>query len=666
MTPKADAIAKIALPWYKNAGKLVTAGASTGAALVSIIAFLTSYGFVGESESHKTIGNLGAAWVGIRPSVDTATSIGDTLHLAATITDKSGSVLIGAKPFWTSELPGVAVVLPDGSVIAKGPGRTTITVAVGNVVARAQVVVRPRVASVEVLADSGDSAIVVNEGARRALRVRARDARGHPMHVQDVAWSADDSSVATVDSTGTVLGEEPGRTIVMARVMGVQGHAAVTVAQAPAALKAVAGASQWAPAGDALPQQVVVRVTSRSDRPVEGAMVRFRLADGAGRVNPEAALTDADGRARTAWTLGELPGRQTLLASVEQVDSALAIVAEAEPLASNTRVAPLAETPMAGAGQSLAAPAGVRVTDSTGRALVGVPVSWIALDGGSAEAVEARTDSLGEARVKWSLGPRAGRQRLRVQVGAGRGEDAVMPVTLTADALAGAPAAVTVVSGDAQRGVAGARLARPVVLRVVDSARNGVAGLSLALAPAGGSVPDTVAQTDSTGTARIQWTLGRAMGEQTLSVRVAGIPKPLRLTARAVPGAAANVAFDDAPGARGVHKLVALVTDEYGNPVPEARLRLSASAGSVSPERAVSDASGRVAVTWRPGPRGGEQKLTARVVGSVAKGEFVAEIASAQPAPKAAPVKAPATKAAKPNVARPAAKGTKPTAKRRD
>jgi hypothetical protein len=381
-------------------------------------------------------------------------------------------------------------------------------------------------------------------------------------------------------------------------------------------------------------------------------------------VNPEAVLTDADGRARTAWTLGELPGRQTLLASVEQVDSALAVVAEAEPLGSNTRVAPLAESPMAGAGQALAAVAGVRVTDSTGRALVGVPVSWVALDG-AAQAVDARTDSLGEARVKWTLGPRAGRQRLRVQVGSGRGEDAVAPLTLTADALAGAPAALTVTSGDAQRGVAGAPLPRPVVIRVVDAAKNGVAGLSLSLAPTAGAVADTVAQTDSTGTARIQWTLGRSMGEQTLAVRVAGIPKPLRVTARAVPGAAANVAFDDADGAKGAHKLVALVTDEYGNPVPNARLRLSASSGSVSPERAVSDAQGRVTVTWRPGSRGGEQTLTARVVGGVAKGEFVTQAATALPAARSAPAKpAPTAKAAKPNLTKPAPKGAKTAPKR--
>lgn len=665
MSQRLPAIPTPLLPWYRHAGKVVMAAASTGAGLVSIFTFLYSYGVVGESESHKTIGNLGAAWVGVQPRSDTASAVGDTLHLAATITDRNGAVLVGARPLWTSDHPEVAEVLADGSVIAKGPGRSTVTVAVGTLTARAQVLVRPRVATVEVAAEKGDSTIVVPEDGRRPLRARGLDVRGHAVHVQEVVWRADDSTVAAVDSTGAVSGVAPGRTIVTATIAGVQGHAAVTVAPAPAALVALAGGSQWAPAGEALPQQVLVRVTSRRDRAVEGVLVRFRLADGAGRVAPEAALTDADGRVRAAWTLGALPGRQTLLASVDNVDSALTIVAEAEPVAANTRVAPLAESPMAAAGERLPAPAGVRLTDSTGRALVGVPVTWTALDGGVAEAVDARTDSTGAARVNWTLGPRAGAQRLRAQVGAGRGADPVKPVTLTADALPGAPASLVAVSGDAQRGTAGAALARTLVVRAVDGSGNGVAGVALALAPSAGSVPDTVAHTDSTGTARVRWTLGRAAGEQELAVRVAGLAQPLKLTARAAPGAAANIAFDDASSGRGAHKVAALVTDEFGNPVADVRVRLTASAGRVTPERAVTDAKGRVSVTWQPGPRGGEQTLTARVLGrDVVAGQYVVLVSGGAGTRAAKPSLAPTAPSAKPT-AKPAARSAKPAAAKR-
>ena len=141
MTPLLNPAPSAATPWYRQASKLVTAGASTAAACVSIFSFLYSFGVVGKSEAHRTIGSLGVAWVGVRPAVDTATAIGDTLHLAATITDRAGAILVGTSPAWSSENPGVALVRNDGSVVAQGPGTTTITVAVGGLVARSRIVV---------------------------------------------------------------------------------------------------------------------------------------------------------------------------------------------------------------------------------------------------------------------------------------------------------------------------------------------------------------------------------------------------------------------------------------------------------------------------------------------------------------------------------------------
>src|SRR6476619_5163867 len=124
--PQMPAVAKKA-QWFKHAGKLVTIAASSGAALVSIFTALYSYGIIGSSESHQSIGNLGASWVGLRPAIDTASAIGDTIHYAATITDKNGSILVGARPVWTTGDSSIAVVLQDGSVVSRGPGRTMVS-----------------------------------------------------------------------------------------------------------------------------------------------------------------------------------------------------------------------------------------------------------------------------------------------------------------------------------------------------------------------------------------------------------------------------------------------------------------------------------------------------------------------------------------------------------
>lgn len=661
-------------PWYTSAGKVVAAAASTGAALVSVISFLFSYGVLGKSESHKSIGNLGAAWVGLRPAFDTAFAIGDTLHLAATVTDDNGSILVGAKPTWVSENTKIVTVLRDGSVIAQGPGSATVTVSVGDIIARSHITVRQRVVSVAVFGVGGDTTPVIPEGEQRPLRAEPRDVRGHPIEGLAAQWHIDDTTVAELDTGGVITGKIAGRTIVSAGIDGISGHTAVTVVATPAAIAPVAGASQRATVGSLLAQAIVVRVTSRRGRPVQGTLVKFHPSDGLGSVEPEATLTDADGRARTLWTLSDVPGRQTLLASVERVDSALAIVAEADPVAANTRIIALSEDLTGGAGQPLGDPVAIRLTDSTGRALPDVPVTWLALDGGTAEPVDARTDSLGQARARWLLGPKAGPQRIRAQVGQASGKRAIPPATITATALAGAPVGIVVVSGDEQRGTVGTALPKPLVVRVVDAANNGVADAALLLTPSQGTVRDTVIETDSTGVARIRWTLGRSAGEHALALHMDGLKKILKVSAHAAPAAPANLSFDDAPAStapRGKKTLIALVTDAFGNPVPDARVQFSTRSGSVTPVRAVSDARGRVKLTWTTSTRAGDKSVSGTVQGTDVRGTFYAQPAhgevrqagepsAAKPAPttQSPPAKAPAKKASTtkaPSASKPAA-----------
>ena len=629
---------------FQKVGKIVALAASTGAALVTVVTALYSYGVIGKAESHNSIGNFGAAWVGLRPSLDTAFAIGDTAHYAATITDKNGSILVGARPTWTTGDSSIAVVRADGSVIARGPGTTTVSVVVGALVAHSKVMVRQRVASVAVTNAPADSFVVVPEGSELKLNALAFDSRGHLVNGRGVEWSADDSSVAALDKGGVLSANNTGRTYVSAKIDGTSGRMGVSVISTASSFALVAGTNQRALAGNALPQQVVVRATNRRGGPASGQMVTFKLADGQGTVDPRSAVTDADGRARATWTLGDYPGRQTLLASVEKVDSALAIVAEADPVVANTRVAALVDQLSGRAGEMLADSVAVRVTDSTGRALADIPVRWTVDDGGAVEATSARTDSLGVARAHWTLAKKTGTQTLRAQVGIGSGARGIPPVAISALALAGAPTGIVVVSGDVQRAAAGAALARPIIVRVVDANGSGVANTSLTLVPSGGSVPDSVLQTDAHGMAKARWTMGRSAGEQSLAVRVEGVKKLLKLTAQATPAAAANLSFDDAPApashAKAKEKsrhLFAVVTDVYGNPVPDAKVMFSTRSGTVTPARAVSDTRGRAALTWTPGAKAGEQTLTGVVRSTDVKGSYTIEIGGAahEPTPRA-------------------------------
>jgi len=625
--------------WIKHTAKVVAVAASSGAALVSIFTALLSYGVIGQTESHQSIGNMGASWVGLRPAIDTATALGDTVHFAATVTDRNGSILVGARPTWTTGDPNIASVLQDGSVIARGPGRTMVSVVVGKLVAHSTVIVHQRVANVDVGRASGDSIIILPEGAELQLRARAMDARGYPIAGLEATWHIDDSSVAALDSTGLLTGKAAGRTMIGARIDGVADRTSVSVVTPASAIALVAGVNQRAIAGKTLPQALVVRATNRHDAPAAGKKVTFRLAEGQGSVDPASAVTDADGRARAIWTLGADPGRQTLFATVENVDSALAILAEADPVASNTRVTSMVERLSGPAGELLSDSVAVRVTDSTGRSLPDVPVRWTPIDGGSVEVASARTDSLGVASARWTLAPKTGTQRLRAQIGVGPGLG-IPPVTINALALAGAAVSIVASAGDNQRAPAGAELPKALVFRVLDANGSGVAAAALALSPSGGILSDTALLTDSSGVARIRWTMGHSAGDYSMAVHVEGVKQLLKVVARATPAAAANLAFDDVPGdkrSRGLAKskrLFALVTDVYGNPVPDARVTFSVKSGTVSPTRAMSDAKGRAALTWKLGSKAGEQTLKGVVRGTDVTGEYVTQVGPREPLAK--------------------------------
>ena len=118
-------------------------------------------------------------------------------------------------------------------------------------------------ANVEVGRATGDSVIVLPEGAQLQLRARPTDARGFAIAGLEPTWHIDDNSIATLDSSGLVTGRSAGRTQIVASVAGVTGKAGVSVVTPATAIALVAGTNQRALAGNALPQAVVVRATNR-------------------------------------------------------------------------------------------------------------------------------------------------------------------------------------------------------------------------------------------------------------------------------------------------------------------------------------------------------------------------------------------------------------------
>ncbi|MGA9838609.1 MAG: Ig-like domain-containing protein, partial [Gemmatimonadaceae bacterium] len=78
------------------------------------------------------------------------------------------------------------------------------------------------------------------------------------------------------------------------------------------------------------------------------------------------------------------------------------------------------------------------------------------------------------------------------------------------------------VSGDGQSAAAASALANPLVVRVLDSHGNGVAGVTVGwtVAAGGGAVSPASSTTDSTGAAQATLVLGPAPGLNTVTAQV--------------------------------------------------------------------------------------------------------------------------------------------------
>ncbi|MGZ8392368.1 MAG: Ig-like domain-containing protein, partial [Gemmatimonadales bacterium] len=441
---------------------------SAGAGLVSILSYTHSIKAKLDPDSVAVSGLTAVRWVGVTPALDTASSIGDTINLAVTATDPRGNALLGAPTVWTSSDSIVASVDSAGTVVARSTGTAAIAVTVGRKVATAHVVVRQEPAEVRIV---GDSILRVPEGERSQVVGYVADARRQKILGLAVRWRSADPSVAAVDSVGNVTGTAPGRTTFTAMHDGMVTQVPAEVYPVPGSLTLVGGDGQRAPAGRRVANPVAVQVVSRSGRPIEGVAVQFVLPEGAGETDPRSGSSDAQGIVRATWTLAGVPGRQSLTVSAEGVASPTVVTAEAEPVGANTRLAQVNENLEGPAGEGLPDPVVVRVTDSSGVSLADVPVAWSVDDDGSIVASESRTDSLGEARGRWTLGSKSVVQRAYVQVGSPR---AVPRFVVRATAQAGRAATVTLVPVAKREGSVSKVLKPLVELRVLDRAKNPV------------------------------------------------------------------------------------------------------------------------------------------------------------------------------------------------
>jgi hypothetical protein len=162
------------------------------------------------------------------------------------------------------------------------------------------------------------------------------------------------------------------------------------------------GNEQVAPAGDPLPNPLVVLVTDDAGDPVEGVTVQW-AADGGGGVSPGSAQTGSDGKASTTRTLGATAGQQTTTAAVTGLQGSPVTFTATATEGATPGITITTNPPTAALTGEVFDPAVqpvVQVRDGAGQPLAGVQVeASVASGGGTLEGTTtATTDASGVAR----------------------------------------------------------------------------------------------------------------------------------------------------------------------------------------------------------------------------------------------------------------------------
>jgi adhesin/invasin len=402
---------------------------------------------------------------------------------------------------------------------------------------------------------------------------------------------------------------------------------ATATAGAPGSVAVDQGNGQTAEAGTAVAVAPSVKVVDGNGNPVNGATVNFVVASGGGSITGASTTTNASGIARVgSWTLGNTAGANSLSAAAVGVSGSVTF--NATGIAGAAATLAIANASSQGqtgiAGQAVAIPPSVKVTDSHGNGVQNVSVTFaVATGGGSVTGGSATTDASGIATVgSWTLGSAAGPNTLTATSGSLSGS----PITFSATGVAGVAGAITIVDGNGQSAVAGANVAVAPSVKVTDGNGNPVAGITVTftVSGGGGSVTGATPATNALGVATVgSWKLGTAAGPNTLTAAVLGLA-PATFSATGTAGAAALIASNTGNNqTANVGSAVSTapsvkVTDTNGNAVAGAGVTFSVTTGggSITGASQTTNSSGIATVgSWTLGASVGSNSLTATLNG---------------------------------------------------
>lgn len=275
------------------------------------------------------------AQVQITASTTTLTALGQTADLSARVLDGRGQPISGAPVTWSTGNPAVAQVSPGGQVTAVGVGTAVITASSPPASGTVQITVQQVPTGLDAVGGVGQEG-EVGLPLPQPVGFRVTDAGGSPVPGATVTVAITsgggsvNSSSLTTGAAGTVevvwtLGPSTAQTHRLTATAGNLSRDVTATPRAgpPETVQNVGGNNQSGPAGDPLPDSLVVRVLDRFGNPVAGAAVSWTATVGGGSLSPPQGSADAEGRARARWTLGPGVGANQARAASGEVQGPL-------------------------------------------------------------------------------------------------------------------------------------------------------------------------------------------------------------------------------------------------------------------------------------------------------------------------------------------------------
>ena len=272
------------------------------------------------------------------------------------------------------------------------------------------------------------------------------------------------------------------------------------------------------------------------------------------------------------------------------------------------------------AGTDLPQPFVVEAQGADNLPVPGTSISFRSVTaGGSVTPASPRiTDAAGRASVMMTLGNSAGSYQYEAASGA------LTPVTVTQTATQPSPAAIAIVSGNAQTDSTGGILALPFVVRVTDAFNAPVSGVTVQWARLSGSgtLGSASSTTAADGTASTTYTLGQTLGSDVVSATVPTVVGPtgtVQFTVTTIARGAGQIAItagggqSGGPGSTLPSQVTARVADVNGTPLPGKTVNWTASGNGATfnPASQLTDAAGLVSTTVTLGSSLGTVTITA-------------------------------------------------------